>query len=80
MACWLDYLRWFHAGLRRRKRGRSTRDMGGGRIFGDPNDVEVNVVSPGVFVFFFPCHILVCFILVWCIRCLKLGGQPVGDA
>ena len=52
----------------------STCDMGGGRIFVTPNDVEVKVVSP---VFFFPAHFgLLHFSLVH----KMLGGQPVGDA
>ena len=51
------------------------RDGRGGKDFWHPNDVEVKVVSPGVF-FLFCCfflHILVCFILVWCIRCLVVS-------
>ena len=55
MAYWLDYLCWFHAGLRRRKTGSvNPRDGTGWEGFlATPNDVEVNVVSPGVFFVFF---------------------------
>lgn len=79
MACWLDYLCWFHAGLRRRNRVGQPAIWEGGRIFGDPQWCWSQSGFTWCFFlfFFFSSHFgLLHFSLVH----KMLGGQPVGDA
>lgn len=73
MACWLDYLCWFHAGLRRRKRVGHPSIWDGGKDFWRPPMMLKSKWFHLVCCFFFSLHILVCFILVWCIRCLVVS-------
>lgn len=80
MAGWLDYLRWFHAGLRRRNNGSVNPRYGtGARIFWrPPMMLKSKWFHLVFFLFFFSLsHFgLLHFSLVH----KMLGGQPVGDA